>query len=634
MLGVIAAQTGQPERAFELIGKAVALNANVAVAHNNLGNALRDSKRLEEALASLDKAIALQPDYADAHNNRRLALQDLKRSDEARESFDRAIALKQDFAEAHHNRGAVLRKQPEEALASFDKAIAFKPDYAEAHGNRGLALQDPGRSEEALASFDRAIALRPDLAEAHHNRGSALRRRPEEALATYDRAIELKPDYAATYANRCLALQGLKFADEALASCDKAIALKPDIAEAHQNRGLALMKLKRREEALTSYEKAIALKPDYAEAYKNLAVALQHLARSEEALAAYDSAIAFKPDYTDARCNQGQCMLLTGRFEQGWRQYEWRKRQAAKIAAPAFSQLLWLGEESIAGKTLFVQSEQGLGDTIQFCRYAKLAEARGAKVIMSAQRPLRGLLERLSPTIQVIASNEAPTEFDYHCPMLSLPLAFRTTLVTIPAEQRYLAADDERRAAWEARLPQTDKPRIGVVWSGNPVHKNDHNRSMGLGQFLPMPGADAEWVCLQKESRDKDAAVLRQDGRIAFFGDELGDFRDTAALVDLMDLVITVDTSVAHLAGAMGKPVWILLPFNPDWRWLLDRDDSPWYPTARLFRQRQIEDWTGVIEQGNTALRSNFPPQLPGATSWPTINSTASPNPATRIAPR
>ncbi len=297
-------------------------------------------------------------------------------------------------------------------------------------------------------------------------------------------------------------------------------------------------------------------------------------------------------------------MLLLGRFEQGWRQFEWRKKCGGPIAARCYPQPLWLGEEDIAGKTLFIWCEQGLGDTIQFCRYAKLAEARNAKVIMSVQEPLRGLLKQISPTIQIINQGEVPTDFDYHCPLLSLPLAFRTTLETIPAELQYLKADEELRVAWAARLSPKTKPRLGLVWSGRTTHPNDHNRSIELEQFIPILGSHLDWICLQKEIREKDLALLRQLGHIAFFGDELRDFSDTTALLTQMDLVVTVDTSVAHLAGAMGKPVWLLLPYDPDWRWLLDRDDSPWYPSARLFRQQEIGNWAAVIDQVANELRS------------------------------
>jgi tetratricopeptide (TPR) repeat protein len=506
LLGVIALQTQRTERGVELIRQAIALNANVAAAHNDLGAALTELKRPVEALASNDRAIALKPHFAEAYNNRGNALMELKR-----------LA---------------------EALLSYDKAIALKPDYAKAYNNRGNALTELNRPVEALASYDRAIALTPTIAEAYNNRGNALTelKRPAEALESYDRAIALNPEYAV----------------------------------AHYNRGNALMDLKGPAEALESYDRTIGLMPGYAEAY----------------------------------WNQSLCFLLMGRFEQGLRQYEWRKKLNEPIGVRSYPQSVWLGDETIAGKTLFIHWEQGLGDTIQFCRYAKLVEARGAKVIMSVQEPLCGLLKQISPTVQIIKSNEEPTDFDCHCPLLSLPLALGTTLETIPAEHRYIKPDDERRVAWSARLPPKTKLRIGVVWLGGAGQKNNYNRSMELQEFLPIFSPNADWICLQKKVKENELAALRQMGRIAFFGDDLKDFSDTAALIDLMDLVITIDTSVAHLAGAMGKPVWILLCYNRDWRWLLDRDDSPWYPTARLFRQQEIGNWAGVVDQVKNELRT------------------------------
>jgi tetratricopeptide (TPR) repeat protein len=495
-------------------------------------------------------------------------------------------------------------KRPAEALASYDRAIAFKPDHAEAYYNRGNILREFERLEEALSSYDRAIALKPNYAEAYSSRGIALKdlKRSEAALVSCDRAIALKPDLAEAHNNRGNALKDLKQFDGALASYDQAIALKPGIATVHHNRANVLMELQRTEEALASYDLAIALRADYAEAHSNRGTALRKLNRLKEALASYETAIALEPDLAGAYANQSLCSLLMGHFEQGLRQYEWRKKIEKPFGARSFLQPLWLGEPDLAGKTLFIHWEQGFGDTIQFCRYAKLVEPRGARVIMSVQQPLHGLLQKLSPTIEIIDAEDTPAGFDYHCPLLSLPLALGTTLATIPAEQQYLSADAELRSAWSARLPAKSKPRIGVVWSGRPVP--DPYRSIELDRCVPLFDLDAHWVCLQKEVRDGDLARLRQDGRIMFFGDDLRDFSDTAALLDLMDLVITIDTSVAHLAGAMGKPVWILLPYNPDWRWLLDRDDSPWYPSARLFRQSQIGDWTSVLDSVTNKLRS------------------------------
>jgi len=291
-----------------------------------------------------------------------------------------------------------------------------------------------------------------------------------------------------------------------------------------------------------------------------------------------------------------------GRFEQGWRLHEWRKKLAEPVGNRSFPQPLWLGREDISSKTLFVHWEQGLGDTIQFCRYGKLLTARGVTVVMSVQEPLYRLLRQMSPDIQIINHDEVPSAFDYHCPLMSLPLALGTTLETIPSEQRYIFADEQLRKAWDVRLPPKTKPRIGVVWSGSTKHKNDHNRSIDLLTLAPVFSADAHWISLQNELRRGDFALLQELHPLVSYGVELKDFSDTAAVIDLLDLVITVDTSIAHLAGAMGKKVWILLPYNSDWRWLTERNDSPWYPSARLFRQADVGSWGNVIARVHGAL--------------------------------
>jgi Tfp pilus assembly protein PilF len=368
------------------------------------------------------------------------------------------------------------------------------------------------------------------MAEAEHIYGEVLRQQPNHSDALHLLGV--------------IALHTRR-PERAVELIRRAIGLNAKIAAAHNNLGNALRELNRPDDALTSYDKAIALKPDYALAHVNRGLALKDLKRHEDALTSYDRAIALKPDFAEAYLNQSICLLLMGRFEQGFRQYEWRKkRRDEPVAVRSYPKPIWLGEENIAGKTLFIYWEQGLGDTIQFCRYAKLVEARGVKVIMSVQEPLRGLLRQLSPTIKVIGPNEAPTDFDYHCPLPSLPLAMGTTLETIPAEPQYIKVDEEQRIAWSARLPSKTKPRIGLVWNGGSVYRGDYNRSIELETFLPILSTDADWICLQKGVREKDRTVLRQVDRIAYFGDDLGDFSNTAALLDLTDLVITVDTRV------------------------------------------------------------------------------------------
>jgi tetratricopeptide (TPR) repeat protein len=439
------------------------------------------------------------------------------------------------------------------------------------HGNLLLGQQRP---EAAIASYDKAIVFDSNHPDAHTNRGNALLqlKRYTDAIASFDAAITTKPDHAMALHNRGNAFLELRHPAEAVASYDQAIAFNPNIAETHAARGNALWELRRPEEALTSFQKAADLKPDNADAHWNVSL----------------------------------CLLQMGRFEQGWRLFEWRKRLDRHAAARSYPRPLWPGQYDIAGKTLFIYWEQGLGDTIQFYRYAKLVELLGVKVIMEVQPALHSLLKPISASIQLITPDQQPPEFDFHCPLLSLPLALGTKLETIPSERRYLWATEAQRVRWAIKLGTKTKPRIGVVWSGSLGHRHDHNRSIRLAACLPLFDVDADWICLQKEIREGDLVLARQTGRLALFGDEIDDFSDTAALVEQMDLVITVDTSVAHLAAAMGKPVWILLPYSPDWRWLLDRDDSPWYPTVKLFRQREFRDWASVIDQVMLALRKAF----------------------------
>jgi hypothetical protein len=499
------------------------------------------------------------------------------------------------------NEGVALLRQQRlrDAERLFEDVLEMQPDHFDALHLLGTIARDTGRPKRAVELIQKAVDLNSQSPAAHRDLAIAQLdiERPFDALASCDRAIALDSAYAEAYGIRGNALLHLKLAQAALTSLDKAIALEPGLASAHHSRGIALLALNRPDEALANCERALALKPDFAEAHDTAGNVHLTRRRFVEALGRYDAAISLSPHLATAHWNKSLCLLQMGRFEEGWREYEWRKALPQRIGHRSYAQPLWSGDENIAGKTLFIYSEQGLGDTIQFYRYARLATARGAQVVMSAQDSLGDLLKETDSAIQIIRSDETPADFDYHCPLLSLPFVFRTTLATIPAERSYLTSDQKLRAAWSDRLGPASGPRIGVVWSGGKGHANDQNRSIALERLFPLFGADVDWICLQTELTGKDVGLLRQLGRVAYLGDEVKDFADTAALIDLMDLVVTVDTSVAHLAGALGKPVWILLPYNSDWRWLLDRDDSPWYPSARLCRQRQPGDWAPVIDQ-------------------------------------
>ena len=457
------------------------------------------------------------------------------------------------------------------AVASFRRVLEIIPDHADAHNTLGNALSELGKQEEAVASYHRALAIRPDYAEAHNNLGNALKNlgQREEAVASYHSALAINPDYA----------------------------------DAHYNIGVSLSELGSLEEAVDSYHRALAITPDHAEAHNNLGNALKDLGKYEEALASYDRALEINPDYAKAHYNLAHTLLVKGDFEAGWKEYEWRwQTEQQKSIRRTFAQPLWHGEETLKGRTIRLHSEQGFGDTIQFSRFATMVADRGARVILEVPRSLLGLMGTLDGVARVVERGTVLPDFDYYCPLLSLPLALKINVHAMSAATPYLYSDAARVASWQKRLGARTKPRVGLVWSGRIDHQNDHNRTIALTKMLPLLAQGVQWISLHKEIRESDADLLASRKDIIHFGDELADFSDTAALIELVDLVISVDTSVAHLAGAMGKPLWILLPFAPDWRWLLDREDSPWYPTARLFRQPKLRDWASVISRVNHEL--------------------------------
>ena len=502
-------------------------------------------------------------------------------------------------AQAWNDRGNALAdlKQFEQAVTSYRQALAIEPEFAEALFNLGFALQELERHEEALACYDQLLRVQPDHPKALSNRGIALLalNRNEEALASHLRALAADPANPDAHFNLGFVFHELNRHEEALASYVQALAIKPDHPAALSNRGMVLEYLGRHEHALISYDRALAIEPDSVEALSNRGSALQNLERHDEALASYAGAQAIQPAHADAHWNESLCRLMLGDFEGGWRKYEWGWKNGQRGRQREFSQPLWLGQEPLAGKTILLHAEQGLGDTLQFCRYASRVAALGARVVLEVQHPLKTVLANLEGVHQVLAKGEALPAFDYHCPLLSLPLAFATRLDTIPAQRAYIRSDSHRVNRWRGILGAKAQPLVGLVWSGRSEHQKDHNRSIPLSRMVDLPTSKVRFVSLQKEVRNEDRKVLDERGDILDFSNELEDFADTAALIELMDLVVCIDTSVAHLAGAMGKPVWVLLAKNPDWRWLLNRKDSPWYPSARLFRQQTIGDWTSTI---------------------------------------
>lgn len=514
---------------------------------------------------------------AQAHFNTGLAFHQKGQLAQAQEAYNQALKLQANHFEALHLLGVIAAqtKNFPQALALIDEALAISAGSVAAWNNRGNTLRDMKRFQDAVESYEKALALKPDYAEAYYNRGNVLR-----DLGQYSAAVK---------------------------SHDKAIALKAGYAEAHNSRGNALRDLLQAQAALQSYEKAISFKSNYAEAYHGRGAVLGELNQHAAAIQSYDAAIALDPDDAAARLGRSLELLKTGNFELGWMEYEWRWKDELKDVYRRFPRPRWTGTEPLKGKSILLHSEQGLGDTLQFCRYAKLASDFGAHVILEVQEPLMSVLARLEGVSHLVARGNAPPSFDYHCPLLSLPLAFQTRLETIPAAGGYLTSPPGKTAQWQARLGERKKPRVGIVWSGNAAHKNDHNRSIPLADFSMSLPAGIQYVSLQKEVREVDQHTLNLHSGILDLGPEIKDFADTTALCELMDVVVTVDTSVAHLAGALGKSVWILLPFNPDWRWLIDRSDSPWYELARLYRQESPGGWADVFDRVRADLERLLP---------------------------
>jgi tetratricopeptide (TPR) repeat protein len=566
------------------------------------------SGNLAEAERLCGLILAAAPGQVDAVNV--LGAIALARRDPAAalEHFTRATQLQPRFAEAHSNRGVAFQalKRWDEALASFRRVLEIDPRHADALFNQAIVLGEMQRWPQALESYERLLRVRPDHALAWNNRGNVLLqlKRADEAMSSYERALAIRPDYPDAAFNRASALYKAGRRDEALAGYERVIGLRADHAESHRNRAAILHELGRFDEALAGYDAALRLRPDYGEALSNRAGVLQELGRWNEAQAAFEQALAASPDFLDARWNQGLLHLLLGDFERGWKAYEARQQLPGyRRYHKDFAQPPWLGAESLAGKTILLHAEQGLGDTLQFSRYVPRVAELARHVVLEVPPLLADLVASLSASIEVIARGSPLPAFDFHCPLGSLPLAFGTTLATIPPPAP-LRVPAERLDEWRAKLGERTRPRIGIVWAGSAENANDRRRSIALEVMLGLLDEDFEFHSLQKEPRAADASLLARTPGLRQWSEAMRDFTDTAALVENLDLVITVDTAVAHLAGTLGKPVWILLPDVPDFRWLLGRSDSPWYPSARLFRQPRKGDWPAVIADVRDALRA------------------------------
>ena len=530
--------------------------------------------RLAEAEALYRRVLDAQPGAAEVLSKLAAALAGQGKLDDAREALGRALDIDPDLVEAHNNLGTVQQIQGdlENAARSYGRALAIDQGHASSHVNLGHVLKRQGKLEDAIVSYRRALVIDPGFAEAHNGLGVSLlvQGKPVEAAVSFENALKINPQHA----------------------------------EAHNNLGNVLRNQGRLDEAVASIERSLALSPNLVEAHINLGNARKSQRRVDDAAEAYTRALAIDPANPEAHWNFAQVLLLMGRLLDGWAEYAWRtKCEEFSAVNWNFSQPLWDGSD-LGGGTVLLYAEQGFGDTIQFLRYLPMVADKGGGVILQCPPPLTRLFEAAPAAGGIkLVTEIGDTPFDLQAPLHALPGIFTTTLSTIPADVPYLLPPGPPPPALET----SDGFKVGLVWAGNPKHKNDANRSLGFDKFKPlldMEGVD--FYSLQVGGRGGDIrdnqALGGLEGKITDLGKDFGDFADTAAVVGQLDLVITVDTSMAHLAGALGVPVWTLLPWVPDWRWLLDRDDSPWYPTMRLFRQPAAGGWDAVFGEVDQAL--------------------------------
>ncbi|MGJ4888329.1 tetratricopeptide repeat protein [Bradyrhizobium sp. HKCCYLRH3099] len=602
-------RTGQLNEAEDACRRALTLDAASIDALRAMGQVCLALKRADDAIEWFARAIRQDISAPESFIGLAQALRLAGRLDEAIKAYDRALQLQPEAVDSWDALGELLqaRERHAEAALACDRLLQLAPDRIATWLRLGDVLEAQGRRDEAALAFEQALKLQPDHVDAA-NRAGAIHfdaGRYPEALANFDQSLQRQPDQAGVLCLKGISLRRLRRYEEAQVFGQRAQALSPHDPDFANSYGCILQNLGRHDEAIAMFDRAIAIRPQTADFYNHRATSLAELHRFEEAFASFDRAIALRPDFADAHWNAALFRLLTGDFARGWAGREWgRKCRAVGFVERNFDAPMWLADAPLAGKTILLHSDEGFGDSIQFARYATLVAAEGARVVLEVDAALQPLLAGLEGVAQCLArGKDAPPAVDYHCPLSSLPLAFATGLDTIPAMPSYLPRPaDARRATWEQRLGPRDRLRVGLVWSGNPAHLNDHNRSLPLVMLAPLRETGAQFVSLQKEPRAADKIELAARDDIIDLTSDISDFVDTAALIDALDLVITVDTSVAHLAGAMGKPTWIMLPYTPDYRWLLDRDDSPWYPSVRLFRQDARRDYVDVVTRVRDAL--------------------------------
>jgi tetratricopeptide (TPR) repeat protein len=603
LLGLLARQTGQLADAVEYGRRAIAADRKQAAYFANLGEAYRVLGQLDEAIKCYSEAIRLQPNEAKIHNHLGTLLQEAGRLDEALASYTHALRLDPQMVEAQFNIGTTLQQQNKlsEAAASYTRLLELNPNYVGPLANLGMIHYLEGRFSDAQACYERAAQLQPTVAEVHYNLGNVLQvqKQWDRAIACHQKAIQLKPDYGDAHCSLGSALRGMAQLDEALVWLRRAVELQPNAFSAHTNLGVVLQELGELDEAHRSFERALELRPDLPEMHFNLGILRKDQGDPLAAIACYEQALRLNPVSHQALVSRGTAFLSLGQFDAGWAGFEHRAH-CPQFNTPTHFQPRWDGSP-LDDRTLLIHCEQGLGDTLQFIRYVKLTEQRGGKIIIAAHPALTALLGQSG--FRGLVSNDQPLPpFDVWVPLMSLPYVFQTEVDTVPSDVPYLAPEQARVERWRGELKPSSGLKVGIAWQGRRDHRLDRLRSMPLACFAPLaavPGV--RLLSLQKGAGSEQVAALGDRFELVDLASRLDNepaaFLDTAAVMKSLDLVVTSDTAIAHLAGALGVRVWLALPLAPDWRWMFVREDSPWYPTMRLFRQSRFRQWSDVFER-------------------------------------
>ena len=614
LYGMLLHNRGQHDQAEKLIRQAIAIQPNQSVFYTNLGIVLSTAGKLEDAITVYRNADKLNPDSPETLNNLGVSLHANGAFTEAVECLKRSVILRPDYrdainnlvallnldagsAAAHHAVGDILHAADRSnvAIDFYRKAIELDPDSAETHSNLGNALFAIGEPAEALLNYQKALQLKPDFPQACNNLANALKEfdRLDEAIAAYQKAVELQPHTPEPLSNLGNALRDAGKWESAMERYQRALLIDANHATTHNNIGNAWCERSNWLDAILAYEKALAIKPDYGDAINNLGTALEEIGQRDRAMLCYQRARQLLPKAVSPPWNIALLQLLQGDYTNGWPGYEnrWRQKKQCKTWRN-FKQPMLSKISQMEGSRILLHAEQGFGDAIQFCRYATMVAEHGAIVYLECPPKLARLFSTLKGVATVIPRGEELPDFDFHCPLMSLPMVFKTEINTVP-DTVYLSADSRDIEKWNTRF--ADEPvalRVGLVWAGQSTHQKDRHRSLTLSAFANLGELTGVRFYSLQVGESAGQSISPPSGmQMVDWTAELHDFADTAALMSQLDLIVTVDTAVCHLAGALGKPSWALLAFQPDWRWLLDRDDSPWYPNTKLFRQSVCENW-------------------------------------------